>query len=164
MDWIIVLALVVLGVGLLLMEFIFIPGTTVVGFVGLGCAALGVYWAYEMFGVIAGTSVLSVSMLVTLGGLYYGLKSGAWEKLSLKNKITSKVNEDQLMPIVGEEGRATSALRPTGTGEFNEQLYEVLTFGGLVDAGKKIRVIKVEGRKVWVEPLPEDFQDDSSDA
>ncbi|MGB0522436.1 MAG: NfeD family protein [Flammeovirgaceae bacterium] len=141
------------------MEFIFIPGTTVVGFVGLACAALGIYWAYEKFGVIAGTSVLSVSMLVTLGGLYYGLKSGMWEKLSLKNKITSKVNEDQLLPIVGEEGKTISALRPSGTGEFNDQLYEVLTFGGLVDAGKKIRVIKVEGRKIWVEALPDELQE-----
>lgn len=159
MDWIIVLALIIFGVGLMLMEFIFIPGTTVVGFVGLACAALGIYWAYEKFGVIAGTSVLSVSMLVTLGGLYYGLKSGMWEKLSLKNKITSKVNEDQLLPIVGEEGKTISALRPSGTGEFNDQLYEVLTFGGLVDAGKKIRVIKVEGRKIWVEALPDELQE-----
>lgn len=158
MEWIVVLALIVFGVGLMLVEFIFIPGTTVVGFIGLACAGLGIYWAYEKFGVIAGTSVLSVSMLVTLGGLYYGLKSGMWEKLSLKNKITSKVNEDQLLPIVGEEGKAISALRPSGTGEFSDQLYEVLTFGSFVDSGKKIRVTKVEGRKIWVEALPDDFQ------
>lgn len=160
MDWLIVLALIVFGVGMMLTEFIFIPGTTVVGFIGLACAALGVYWAYEKFGVVAGTSVLSVSMLVTLGGLYYGLKSGVWEKLSLKNKITSKVNEDQLLPLVGDQGRAMSALRPSGTGEFNDNLYEVLTLGGLVETGKKIRVIKVEGKKVWVEALPDDLQDE----
>lgn len=159
MDWLIVLALIVFGLGLILLEFIFIPGTTVVGFVGLACAALGIYWSYEKFGVITGTSVLSISMLITLGGLYYSLKSGVWDKLSLKNKITSKVNEDLLLPLVGEEGRTVSNLRPSGTGEFNDQLFEIMTLGGLVESGKKVRVVKVEGKKVWVEALPEDLQD-----
>ena len=160
MDWLIVLALIVFGLGLILLEFIFIPGTTFVGFIGLACAALGVYWTYEKFGVISGTSVLSISMLITVGGLYYSLKSGVWDKLSLKNRSTSKVNEGILLPITGEEGKAISTLRPSGTGEFNEQLVEVTTLGGLVESGKKIRIVKVEGKKIWVEALPDDFQED----
>ena len=155
MDWLTVLALVGFGIGLMLVEFIFIPGTTVVGFLGFALTIFGVYLSYDKFGNTVGTTVLSVSMVTTLAGLYYSLKSGVWERFSLKDTIDSRVNEDVSLPVVGEMGVAVSALRPSGKAEFNDAIYEVHTFGSLVDTGATIKIMKVEGTKIWVTELPE---------
>lgn len=155
MAWLIVLGLIGLGLTLILLEFVFIPGTTIVGFIGLACAAYGVYLGYEYFGSTVGSVTLIASSLIALGGFYFSLKSGAWEKFSLKETITSKVNEDDSLPIVGDIGLSTSVLRPSGRVDFEGELREVHTLGGFVEAGKKVRVIKVEGRKIWVEEAKE---------
>ncbi len=155
MDWLIVLALVGFGLGLIILEFIFIPGTTFVGFIGFGLAIFGIYWSYEKFGVATGTTILCVSLAGTIFAVYYGLKSGVWEKLSLKTSIKSRVNENDAMPYVGEEGVAISALRPSGKAEFNNYMHEVQSFGKFVEAGTKLKILKIDGKKIWVEPLPE---------
>lgn len=155
MAWFIVLGLIGLGLGLILLEFIFIPGTTVVGFIGLACAGYGIYLGYESFGSTVGTVILCISGSITLGGLYFSLKSGAWEKLSLKGTIKSKVNEDESLPIVGDIGTTTSVLRPSGSVDFDGAIREVHTLSGFVESRQKVRVIKVEGRKIWVEEAKE---------
>ncbi|MFT6941450.1 MAG: membrane-bound ClpP family serine protease, partial [Cyclobacteriaceae bacterium] len=50
MDWIIVISLIVFGLGLIIVEVIFVPGTTVVGIAGLIIGTYGVYEAYSSFG------------------------------------------------------------------------------------------------------------------
>lgn len=155
MDWLIVLALVGFGLGLIILEFIFIPGTTFVGFIGFGLAIFGIYLSYEKFGVATGTTILCVSLAGTIFAVYYGLKSGVWEKFSLQSAINSRVNEHDSMPYVGEEGKAISALRPSGKAEFNHQMHEVHSFGSFVEAGSRLKILKIEKRKIWVESLPE---------
>lgn len=151
MEWFIVIGLLLLGLGLIILELIFIPGTTIVGLIGLACAGYGIYLSYNYFGGTIGSIVLGFSVILTLSMVYNSLKSGAWERFSLKESIGSKVNEEMRMPMVGDIGTATSALRPYGTCDFDGSLREAQSFGGFVDAGKKVRVIKLENSKIVVE-------------
>jgi membrane-bound ClpP family serine protease len=151
MDWLIVIGLLAIGLGLIMLELIFIPGTTFVGLLGLASAGYGVYLSYAYFGSTVGSAVLFVAGVLALIGVYAGLKSGAWEQFSLKETISSKVNEELSLPSVGAKGKAISALRPYGTCEFEGALREAQSFEGFIDAGKKVRVIKVENSKIIVE-------------
>jgi membrane-bound ClpP family serine protease len=66
--------------------------------------------------------------------------------------MDSKVN--QATPInvnVGDEGLAISTLRPMGKGEINGQVLEIRSFGELIEAESKVRVAKVDKRKIFVE-------------
>ncbi len=155
MAWAIVLGLIILGLALLMVEFVFIPGTTVVGFVGLACAGYGVYLGYSYFGNTIGTGILMSTSALTLAAFYFSLKSGVWEKFALKGSIKSKVNEDHIMPILGDIGVTVSSLRPLGKADFDGDLREVASISQLINSGVKVRVVKVEGHKIWVEEAKE---------
>ncbi|RLD24259.1 MAG: hypothetical protein DRI71_03110, partial [Bacteroidetes bacterium] len=68
--------------------------------------------------------------------------------------IDSKVNQDKPIQVkVGDEGIALSTLRPIGKGEFNNEVLEVRSLGELLPTDSKIRVIKVNKREIFVEPI-----------
>jgi membrane-bound serine protease (ClpP class) len=52
---------------------------------------------------------------------------------------------------VGEQGIATSILRPSGKAQFDGEIVDVITQGGFVEPGKPIRVVEIEGARVVVE-------------
>jgi hypothetical protein len=54
---------------------------------------------------------------------------------------------------VGEEGVAITTLRPSGTAEFGERLVDVVSEIGMIDQGTRVRVTKVSGNRVAVEPM-----------
>ena len=54
---------------------------------------------------------------------------------------------------VGENGVATSMLRPSGKADFAGEVMDVITLGSYVSSGAKVRVIEVAGSRVVVEEL-----------
>ena len=74
MVWLIILSFLVVGLVLLIVEVVFIPGTTVVGILGVICSIVGVMMTYSHFGNTVGFYVL-LSTLVTTGvALFYSFK------------------------------------------------------------------------------------------
>ena len=117
LDWIIILILIVFGISLLIIEVIFIPGTT---FVGIG----GKIYLENMLlaliilelGVVI---ILGMSLITIISSFIYGLKAKPWEQFSLKETMTSTVNEAVGMKLkAGHVGLATSDLKPVGKGSF----------------------------------------------
>lgn len=154
MEWLIVSALILSGIAIILIEIIFVPGTTFVGVAGFVIAAYGTYLGYEYFGTPTGHFILGVSGLLMIASIIIAFKSNAWERFSLKESMTAKVNYDfQLELEVGEVGESTSSLRPIGKALFRDKEVEVRTNGDYVRENQKIKVIKIEGNKVFVEPF-----------
>ncbi|HYG04116.1 MAG TPA: hypothetical protein VD927_16835, partial [Chryseosolibacter sp.] len=89
----IIVSVLIIGLILIVIEILFIPGTTLVGLLGLGFSIAGIILTYGHYGneiglyVLVGTSALKLALLI------YSLRSGLWTKFSLKTAITSKVNE-----------------------------------------------------------------------
>ncbi len=52
--------------------------------------------------------------------------------------------------LVGAEGITLSALRPSGIARLNEQRYDVVTRGEMLEKGTRIRVIEVSGNRIVV--------------
>lgn len=154
LDWLAIVLLLVIGVMLIVVELIFIPGTTLFGIVGLVLTIVGVVLSFTAFGSGVGWLVL-LGTFVALGvTLFFSLRSGAWDKLSLKKFNQSRVNEDVKHQVwKGDVGVALSALRPSGNVEFKEIILEVSTLGSYVDAGAKVRVIDVQPNKIIVEAV-----------
>lgn len=154
-EWITVISLVIFGLFLLVLELVFLPGTTVVGFVGLLSSGYGIFLGYDYFGSATGSIILGVSTVVALLAFYQSFRSGIWKKFALSQMISSKVNEDDEPLIIGDVGRALSALRPFGTAQFGEQIREVQSLGLYIDKGSNVRIIQVAGPKVYVEKIEE---------
>ena len=154
LEWLSVLLLVGVGVVLLTLELIFIPGTTILGIIGLVCMIIGVFLSFQYFGSGVGWTVLGTSSVVGFGALIYSLRSGVWERFALKKTIDSHFNEEYPIELqVGEVGEATSALRPIGKAEFNNKLIEVRSDGSYIETGEKVQVTRIEDNKIYVEPF-----------
>lgn len=152
--WSIVVLLVLLGLALVIIEVIFIPGTTVVGIAGFISMIVGIILSFNYFGPETGWLTLGGSTAVSGIFLYISFRTNVWKRFALNTSIDSRVNEvEKLNFVVGLEGLALSALRPVGKGEFGGNVTEVRTVGEYVNAGDSIRIIKVLPNQVIVEKI-----------
>lgn len=58
--------------------------------------------------------------------------------------------------LVGDVGVVTGALRPGGQARFGSEIVEVSSQGEYVEAGRRVQVIRHEGRSIVVRPLPDE--------
>jgi membrane-bound serine protease (ClpP class) len=63
------------------------------------------------------------------------------------------ISGDMRDELVGTEGVAVTDLRPAGTGQFGEELVDVVSEGGWVVAGTPIRVLRADGYRQVVRPV-----------
>lgn len=151
--WLAITVLIIIGIVLLIAEVIFIPGTTVVGILGLVFLLGGILFSYYEYGSSIGNYVLLGTSIAGSIALYLSFRKGAWKKFSLNTSITSKVNEGLLNDLkVGMEGVAVSALRPMGTAEFNGKMIEVKTNGDYLAPGSRLKIIHLQSNEIFVEP------------
>jgi membrane-bound ClpP family serine protease len=152
--WIMIIALLAIGLSLIIVELVFIPGTTVVGLLGFIFSVAGIVISYKHFGADAGFYILLGMAITTLVVLFYSFRAGSWTKFSLKTAIDSKVNEGMLAALhIGDEGVTVSTLRPIGKAAFHNQQFEVKTSGDYVESGMRIRIIQILSHQVIVEPI-----------
>ena len=152
MEWTIVVSLIVLGLALLVVEILFVPGTTLVGLLGFILLIAGTGMSFRYFGQQTGWSTVAVTGILAFVALYLSFKSNLWMRFSLKS-----VSEGVATPgvegkvEVGQEGKAISALRPIGKAELQGEVYEVKTNGSYADAGAAVKVVQVSGSQIIVE-------------
>ncbi len=155
MDIYLVLAVIVLGILLVVLEILVIPGTTVVGAVGGILMGTGVVLAYStqtnpLIGhyTLAGTSVATVILL------YWAYKVLRSSKYSLYDVIDGQVNVLEAGVVnVGDEGVTLGSLRPEGKALINSKRFAVFSQGEMIDVDTRIEVIKISGNKIIVKPL-----------
>ena len=149
-----ILSLVSAGLVLLIIEVLFIPGTTILGVFGIIILMAGVVMTFHYFGSETGWIVAGSSLLVSGLVLYISFRGKIWKRFSLKTAIESRAYESlEGVIAIGTVGITTSALRPVGNAEIAGRIYEVKTPGGYLDAGKKIRVVRVMENQVIVETI-----------
>jgi membrane-bound ClpP family serine protease len=146
--------LILAGIVLIIAEVVFIPGTTVVGLLGAVFMIAGIIFAYKQFGNDVGFYVLLGTGVATGVALYLSFRNGAWNKVSNKSAIKSKVNEGMAAHLnEGEEGITVSALRPMGSVDFNGKIFEVKTSGEYVSNAIKVKIVKIRLNDILVEPI-----------
>lgn len=152
--WLLIITLLAIGLALIIIELVFIPGTTVVGVLGVIFAIFGIVISYRHFGSDIGFYILMGTLITTCVALFYSFRSGAWTRFSLKSSMDSKVNEGMLSRMeVGEEGKAVTTLRPVGKVEFANGEYEVRTVGTYIEKGTLVRIKNIHSNQIFVEPV-----------
>src|SRR5690349_108843 len=111
--WIIIISLILIGLLLIVVEVIFIPGTTIVGIIGVVFAGTGIIVTYRHFGTDVGLYVFLGTAVFTAVALIVSFRSKAWTRFANQSAINSKVNEGITASLSeGEEGIALSTLKP----------------------------------------------------
>lgn len=155
LDWLTVLVMILAGIALVIVEVIFVPGTTILGLLGAGLVIFGIFMAYSDFGSRVGTIVLVATIFA--GGILtvFSFKANVWGKFALKDTNKAKFNDDFRSHVfINDEGITVSDLRPVGKAEFGDKTFEVRTYGSMVKSGEKVKVIEVDKSDIiFVEPL-----------
>ena len=151
MGYITLILLILLGIVLMILDFLVIPGG-VVAIIGVLCMAGSVVAAFVQFGNTVGFLTLVLTAIITIGAFVLMMRTKTWRKLQLKTKIDSKMNEVDTNKLTeGMEGVAISRLAPTGTGMFGDTEAEVVSLQGFINENSPIKIHKIEGNKIIVE-------------
>ena len=150
----VVIGLLLLGILLLLLEILFVPGTTIVGVGGIILLAIGIYLSYAYLGTIAGHISLASCVVVVILSLAVLLKGNTWKRMALDSSIDSRSLVNMSTQVtVGDRGVTVSRLNPMGKALFGEKMLEVTSDGEFVDEAKDIEVVKVEQNKIKVKTV-----------
>ena len=152
-------AILVAGLFLLIIEM-FIPGFGVAGITGVVLLIVGIiltartpFEAFVMFLILV---FLLAILLRTI------LRSAAKGKLSKKLILNLQAKQElgytaskDSSEMIGRKGIALTDLRPAGTGEFDKVRLDIVTEGGFIEKGTKIKIISVNGNRIVVESMVE---------
>ncbi len=153
MAYITLILLILLGIVLMVLDFLVIPGG-VVAIIGVLCMVGGVVTAFVQFGTTVGFLTLLLTAVLTFLFFFLMMRTKTWRKLQLNTQIDSKMNEvDESKLKVGTEGVSVSRLAPTGTAVFGDTEAEVVSLQGFIDENTPVVIQKIEGSKVVVEIL-----------
>jgi membrane-bound serine protease (ClpP class) len=153
------------GVVLLLVEMFILPGFGVAGVLGVaavvGSILLAMLSAFPTGGDIAiALAVLSTSLvlvLFTLWALIRHLPNDRRGRALLLHTSTSRdagfVAGRQRTDLEGMEGVVLTDLRPAGTAQFGDEPVDVVSEGGWVKAGTRVRILRSEHYRHIVRPV-----------
>ena len=142
----------VLGIGLLIMEAL-MPGFGIAGFSGIALEIVALVLTWQQHGTMAtlGMLLIVLSVLaIAISTSLHSLTKGKLSKSSIVNSHTESTDAgyrsaEDMQVFLGREGTATTALRPTGLGEFDGVRLNVVSEGDFIENGTKIRVTQIEG-------------------
>ncbi len=151
-----VIILILVGLVLLLVETLLIPGFAVTGILGLASMAAACWLAFTNIGTTAGVICVVVCILLTAALLVWLLRSSTWKKATLNTNIDSKVdvNADKKGIEVGKKGVTVTRLAPMGMVRFEDGTKaEVNSADGFVDPGRDVIVDSIDGEKIFIKKL-----------
>ena len=152
--WTFIIILILVGILMLLLEILVIPGSGVAGIIGFGLMIAGIWMAYSREGTQAGHITLAITLGVNLIGLLLALRSKTWKKAMLSTAINSKVRTiDAAELTVGDKGKTISRCAPMGKAVFKDKFLEVSAMSEFIDEDVEIEIIKIAGNKIIVKQI-----------
>ncbi|MFA7550177.1 MAG: NfeD family protein [Sedimentibacter sp.] len=152
-NWI-SLTFFVIGLILIVIEGM-VPGFGLPGISGIIFIIIGIIMAMANLRV----AVLSLSIAIILTTIVViilvklGYRSKIFNNIILSNKLLKDkgyIPSEDMEHLLGEEGTALSDLRPIGFIEIGSNKYDALSDGGFIVRNDKVKVVKVEGSKIFV--------------
>ncbi|HEX5725894.1 MAG TPA: NfeD family protein [Longimicrobiaceae bacterium] len=159
------LILVALGIVLLLVEVLVLPGFGIAGVMGvcaiLASILLAMLGSFPTTGDLAVALGVIVSALVMIGLAVWGIvthlpKGRRTSQLFLQTSLGRSegyLSHPVRADLEGAQGVALTDLRPSGTAAFGDEKMDVVTEGDYVRAGTPVRVVRSEGYRHIVRPV-----------
>ncbi len=155
----------IIGVALLLIELFVIPGFGIAGISGIVLMLGSVFFvfqnAYKLETAVFGLSfaiILTFALAIALS--YIVPKTRTWNHLVLSAAMDSGMGfhsapREDFQGYVGKTGVALTPLRPAGTVRVDDKRLDVVTAGDFIVRETPVKIINVEGSKIFVEAIDE---------
>ncbi len=157
-DWFVVLVAILGALGIL-WELHIVPGHTLPGALGTLLLLGALLFSYGTPYIVAGVEALATAIVLATIGFTMALRAfpeNAWSSRLALAAVQGPdfVTAPNRFDLMGKSGMALTYLRPAGHGLFEGERIDVLTDGEFIAAGTPIRIIRVEGARIFVEPIP----------
>ena len=150
----IIISLVLLGILMMLIEFLLTPGMGFAGIVGLASFVGACVFSFIKAGTQTGTIVTAVVAVIVIVLFVWMLRGKTWKKLEQKEQIDVKANTEVDKVKAGDKGVTLSRLVPIGKVKFENVTCEAHNAdGSFVDPGVEVEVTAVEDNEVFVKPI-----------
>lgn len=151
--------IILLGLGLLALavEIFILPGFGISGILGIlaiaGSMVLAMVGAAPTSGDVAqALAVLGASLFITTAVIYAWVRhlpnSGRFRGLLLQGSVHRSdgfVSAPARVDLIGMDGVAVTDLRPSGTARVGEERLDVVTEGGFIPSGSRVRIVQSDG-------------------
>ncbi|HET9097839.1 MAG TPA: NfeD family protein [Candidatus Baltobacteraceae bacterium] len=153
-----VIILAILGLAGILWELHVVPGHGAPGVLGSAVLLLSVLLAFGTPMIFVAMQTVATAIVVTIILFYLATRifpENAWiAKLTFAGaQGADYVTSTDFSSLAGKSGVAASYLRPAGVALVEGQRVDVLTQGEFIPEGTPIRVARVEGARIFVEPI-----------
>jgi membrane-bound ClpP family serine protease len=149
-----IIVLIVIGISLMVVEVVVLPGITVAGIGGVVLIGCGVFLTFKWFGNTAGMYALIGTGILFIIFMIYVLRAKTWDRLSLHSEIDSRVNVVDINDIkTGDKGMTVSRLAPIGKILIHDKIMEGKSEFGLIDENREIEVVHVNESTVIVQEI-----------
>ncbi len=153
-----VVALAILGIFGILWELHVVPGHGAPGILGGFALVAAVLLAFgtQFFVIALYTLATAIVLTVILFGFFTrAVPENAWMRrlVLVAEQGPEYVSSADFSYLRGKSGTAASFLRPAGVASIEGHRVDVLTQGEFIPAGTPVRVVRVEGARVFVEPV-----------
>ena len=153
-----VVVLAVLGLLGILWELHVVPGHGLPGILGVAALFVAVLWAFGLPFFFVGIETIATAIVLTVIAFTLTVRAvpqNAWaHRLALAAAQGPEyVASGDYRDLRGQSGTAVSYLRPAGIASIGGRRIDVLTEGEFIAQGTPIRVVRVEGARIFVEPV-----------
>lgn len=152
-----VVALAVIGLIGILWELHVVPGHGLPGILGAAALLVAVLLAFGLPFFFVGIETIATAIVLTV--IVFSLTVRAMPQNAWAHRLAlaaaqgpDYVASSDFRSLRGRIGTATSYLRPAGIASIDGRRVDVLTEGEFIPAGTPVRVVRVEGARVFVEP------------
>ena len=152
-----IITLILLGLVLIFAEILIIPGIGVAGILGLLSIGGSCFYAFHQMGTTVGVIVTVADAALLVALTIWVLRAKTWKKLTLETTVDGKAVAADEAILVGERGVTVTRLAPMGMVRFGGESVEVKALEGMIDPGVDVEVVMIEDKKIYVQPVGEDF-------
>ena len=163
-EWAFLLFL--LGVGLIALEVFVIPGFGIAGILGITLMLGSVFFVFDKAYEFR-TAVMWLSISVILSGGLVILaafllpETQLFRRLALSTVMDTEMgyhssSSEDFQAYLGKSGTALTPLRPSGTARIANNRVDVVTVGDFIARDSTVKVVNVEGSKVFVEAVEDE--------
>ncbi|RQW07242.1 MAG: hypothetical protein EH225_02260 [Calditrichaeota bacterium] len=154
MDSFFIILILCIGFLLLMVEVFIVPGFTVFGILGIVTLLFGIIAAFIYHSLSFALTVLCFSLVFASVITIWFFKKGIDRGISLSDRESNKNGfrsyHQEYQHFINKTGEAHTSLRPAGMVIIDNEKLSAVSQGDFIEAGEKIRVLKVEGSKLVV--------------
>ncbi|RKU20370.1 hypothetical protein C6503_06150 [Candidatus Poribacteria bacterium] len=155
--------LFMLGIALIALEVFVIPGFGIAGILGITMMLGSVFFVFDgAYNLRTAVLWLSISVILTsalvIFAAFFLPETRLFQRFALSTVMDTEMgyhssSAEDFQAYLGQSGTALTPLRPSGTARIGDKRVDVVTVGDFIAQNSNVRVVEVEGPKVFVEAV-----------